>query len=207
MKTVILGLCFFTIGMVVFSFGIDSLMTGNQATSWPTTEGTNISSKCAYYFELDGLLNSTYFTHVKYSYAVAGKSYNGDRVAFGYTGSWWRGPNQKIAERLSSARTVVVRYDPDKPSRAVLSCGLNGSIVRTLFIGSWIMLVTAVSVRYALRSQHKTGMLSLSWGSSQFRIMIQGVGGIVLLVVIGWVIAALAGLFCDWGILGTMVTT
>lgn len=74
MKTILLGLCFFTIGIAVFSFGVDSLMTASQAKSWPTTEGTNISSKCAYYFELDGLLNSSYFTHVNYRYAVAGSA-------------------------------------------------------------------------------------------------------------------------------------
>jgi hypothetical protein len=205
MKAIIISLCFFVIGVVVVYFGINNLMIANQAKSWPTTEGTIISSECVYYYNMNE--GSSYFTHVKYSYTVSGKSYPGDRIAFGYTGSWWQKPNQKIADRLSSARTVLVRYDPDKPSMAVLSCGLNGSIVQTLLIGSWIMLVTAVIVLHVRRSQSKTGLLSLSWGSNGFRINIRGVGGIVVLVVIGVVIVSLVGLLCDWGILSTIVIT
>jgi hypothetical protein len=205
MKAIIISLCFFVIGLVVVCFGINNLMMANRAKSWPTTEGTIISSECVYYYSMNE--GSSYFTHVKYSYTVSGKSHPGDRIAFGYTGSWWQRPNQKIADRLSSAKTVLVRYDPDKPSMAVLSCGLNGSIVQTLLIGSWIMLVTAVIVLHVRRSQSKTGLLSLSWGSNGFRINIRGVGGIVVLVVIGVVIVSLVGLLCDWGILSTIVIT
>lgn len=209
MKAIIISLCLFAVGVVVLWFGIDNLMMANLAKSWPTTEGTIKSSKCVYYYDLDTILNlnSSYFTHVDYSYSVAGKSYKGDRIAFGYNGSWWRRPNQKIADKLSSARTVLVRYDPDKPSTAVLSYGLNGSTAVKLFAGSWIMLATAVIFLHTRRSQTRTGMLSMSWGSGRFRIIIQGVGGIVLLVVIGLVIVWLGGLFSDCSILGRLVTT
>ena len=209
MKAIIISFCFLAVGVVILYFGIDSLKMANQAKSWPTTEGRIISSKCVYYYEIDGLnLSWTYFTHVNYSYAVAEKSYKGDRIAFGYTGSWWRRPNQNIADRLSSAKTVLVRYDPDKPSTAVLSCGLNGSIVRTLLIGSWIILATAIITLHVLRSRdNTTGALSLSWGPDRVKVTLQGIGGIVLLVVVGWGIVALVGLLCDWGILGTIEPT
>lgn len=205
MKTIIISLCFFAVGIGILGFGINNLMMANQAKSWPTTEGTIKSSKCAYYYVMNE--GSSYFTHVNYSYTVAGKSYKGERIAFGYSGSWWRRPNQKIADRLSSAKTVLVRYDPDKPSMAVLSYGLNGSTAVKLFAGSWIMIVTAVIVLHALRSQSKTGMLSLSYGPNRFRIIIQGIGGIVLLAVIGLVIVWIGGLLSDCGILSTLVTT
>ena len=205
MKAIIISLCFCAVGVGILCSGINNLMMANQAKTWPTTEGTIKSSKCAYYYVMSE--SSSYFTHVTYSYTVAGKSYQGDRIAFGYSGSWWRKPNQKIADRLSSATTVLVRYDPDKPSMAVLSCGLNGSTVRTLFTGSWLLLMTAVIVRHALRSQSKTGMLSLSWGLNGFRFIIQGVGGIVMLFVTGLAIASLLGLMINFGILSTLVTS
>jgi hypothetical protein len=204
MKAIIISLCFFAVGVGILCSGINNLMMANQAKSWPTTEGAIKSSKCVYYYVMSE--SSSYFTHVNYSYTVAGKSYKGDRIAFGYTGSWWRRPNQKIADRLSSAKTVLVRYDPDKPSTAVLSYGLNGSTAMTLFAGSWIMLVTAVIALHALRSQSKTGMLSLSCGPNRFKIIIQGVAGIVLLVVTGLVIVWIGGLLSDCGILSTLVT-
>ncbi len=205
MKAIIISLCFCAVGVGILCSGINNLMMANQAKTWPTTEGTIKSSTCAYYYVMSE--SSSYFTHVTYSYTVAGKSYQGDRIAFGYSGSWWRSPNQKIADRLSSATTVLVRYDPDKPSMAVLSCGLNGSTVRTLFTGSWLLLMTAVVLLHVFRSRSKTGMLSLSWGLNGFRFIIQGVGGIVMLFVTGLAIASLLGLMIDFGILSTLVTS
>jgi hypothetical protein len=205
MKAIIISLCFFAVGVGILCSGINNLMLANYAKSWPTAEGTIKSSKCVYYYVMSE--GSSYFTHVNYSYTVAGKSYKGERIAFGYKGSWWRRPDQKIADCLSSAKTVLVQYDPDKPSTAVLSYGLNGSTAMTLFSGSWIMLVTAVIVLHAHRSQRKTGMLSLSWGPKRFKIIIQGVAGIVLLVVTGLVIEWIGGLLSDCGILSTLVTT
>jgi hypothetical protein len=177
----------------------------NQAKSWATTEGSIVSSRCHDYTDLDN--GFRYLTQVKYRYVVAGKSYEGDRIAFSYSGSKWRRPNQKIADTLSSAGTVLVRYDPDKPSMAVLSYGLNGSTVLTLFTGTWLLLLSAVVLLHALRSRGTTGALALSWGSNGFKIVTQGVGGIVLLAVIGMVIGALLGLTIDRGILSTLVTS
>lgn len=206
MKGVIIGICFFAVGVGILCSGINNLIIANQARTWPTTEGTIKSSKCAYYYVMNE--SSAYFTHVTYSYTVAGKSYQGDRIAFGYSGSWWRRPNQKIADRLSSAKTVLVRYDPDKPSMAVLSCGLNGSTVMTLFTGSWLLLMTAVILLHVFRSRRSnSGIPALSWGLNGFWIIIQGVGGIVLLVVTGLAIASLLGLIIDFGILSTLVTS
>ncbi len=205
MKAAIFGLCLFAAGVVILSSGISSLMMDNQAKSWATTEGTIISSKCVDYSDWDN--GSSYFTHIDYRYTVAGKSYKGDRIAFGYSGSWWRRPNQKIADRLSSAKTVMVRYDPDKPSMAVLSYGLNGSMVRTLFIGIWLLLVSAVVSLRSVRSWHTAGMFALFWGRNSFKVIARGVGGIVLLVVTGLVIGLLLSLMIDLGILSTLVTS
>ena len=204
MKAITISFCFFAVGVGILSSGISNLMLASKAKSWPTTEGTIKSSKCVYYHVMSE--SSTYLTHVNYSYSVAGQSYEGDRIAFGYRGSWWQGPNQKIADRLSSARTVLVRYDPDRPSVAVLSCGLNASTAMTLFGGSWLLLMsTAIGFRVR-RPQSNTGMLALSFGPNLFRIIIQGFGGIVLLAVTGLVIFWIGGLLSDCGILSTLVT-
>lgn len=205
MKAIILSLCFFAVGVGMLWSGIDDLRMANRAWSWPTTEGSITFSECKHYWVMSE--SSSYFTHVNYTYSVEGRSYKGDRVAFGYNGSWWRKPNQNIADRLSSAKTVLVRYDPDKPSTAVLSYGLNGSTVMTLFAGSWILLVTAVCVLHTRRPRSRTSTLSLSYGPKRFTIITQGVGGIVLLGGIGLVIACVGALLIDWGILSTLATT
>jgi hypothetical protein len=205
MKAAIFGLCLLAVGVGVLSSGIRSLMLDKRARSWATTEGTIVSSKCVDYYDWDN--GRSFFTHVDYRYSVAGKSYQGDRIAFGYSGSWWRRPNQRIADRLSSAKTVLVRYDPDKPSMAVLSCGLNGSTVRALFIGTWLLLVTAVVFLRAVPSRGTTITLTLSSGLRGLKITPRGVGGILLLVVAGLVIGSLLSAMIDLGILSTLVTS
>jgi hypothetical protein len=204
-KGIIIGICFFAVGVGILCSGINNLIMANQAKTWPSAEGMIKSSKCVYYYVMNE--SSSYFTHVNYSYAVAGKSYQGDRIAFGYSGSWWRRPNQQIADRLSSAETVMVRYDPDKPSMAVLSCGLNGSTIMKLFTGGWLMLMTVVVLLHVFRSGSNTGMLALSWGLNSFRIIIREVGGIVVLFVTGLAIAWLMGSMVDFGILSTLITS
>jgi hypothetical protein len=204
MKAIIISLCFFAVGVGILSSGVSNLMMANKAKLWPTTDGTIKSSKCVYYYVMSE--GSTYLTHVNYSYTVAGRSYEGDRIAFGYRGSWWHGPNQKIADRLSSARTVLVRYDPNRPSMAVLSCGLNASTVMTLFGGSWLLLISAAIGSRLRRPHSNSGMLALSFGPNLFRIIIQGFGGIMLLAVTGLAIVWIGGLLSDCGILNTLVT-
>lgn len=205
MKAILLSLCIFAAGVGVLGSGMANLTTARRARSWPTTEGTLLSSKCVKYHVMSE--GSSFFTHVNYRYTIAGKSYPGDRLAFGYTGSGWRRPNQKIADRLSSARQVLVRYDPDKPSTAVLSYGLNGSTATRMLAGIWIMLVSAALALHALRPRPGTRTLSLSWGRNRLALALQGVGGIVLLVVVGLILVWLGGLLSDYGILDTLVTT
>lgn len=204
MKTIIVGLCFFGIGVGMLCSGINSLAMANRAKSWPTTRGTMKSSRCIHYHVMSE--GSSYVTHAYYSYTVDGKVHNGDRIAFGYSGSRWRRPHQRIADRLSSARTVLVRYDPEKPSTAVLAYGLNGSTAMTLFSGGWLLLLAAVTVRHALRAQRKPAMFSRAFGSYHFECMFQGVAGIVLLAVAGLVISWIGGLLNGWGILSTLGT-
>ena len=90
---------------------------------------------------------------------------------------------------------------------AVLAYGLNGSIVRTLFIGIWLLLVTAVVLLHAGHSRGPAGVLALSWGLNGFKILTQGVGGVALLVLTGLVIGSLLSFMIDCGILGTIVTS
>jgi uncharacterized membrane protein YGL010W len=90
---------------------------------------------------------------------------------------------------------------------AVLAYGLNGSTVRTFFIGIWLLLLTALVLLHAVRSRGTSGVLTLSWGLKGFKVLTQGVGGIiVLLVVTGLVIGSLLSFMVDVGILSTMVT-
>lgn len=201
MKAVAIGLLSAVVGLGFLASGLRSLTKSIAARSWPTTTGAIQSSVCQSYVDMDTVLfRRSYFAQVVYTYAVADGRYQGDRIAFGYSGSWWRWPNQKLADRLSSAGPVQVRHDPKTPSTAVLSHGLNGSIVLTLFTGSWILLVTFLAMRYASGTRDRSGFVAVSWGRTRLKTTISGMGGIVLLAVAGAMIASLLGLVVDLGI-------
>lgn len=205
MKTVLISLCFVAVGIGMVYSGIHNLVLASRAASWPTVEGKIHSSRCVHYYGWDE--GSSYLTHVQYGYVVGGQTYRGDRIAFGYWGSCWRSPNQKIADRLPAGATVQVRYDPEKPAMVVLSCGLNGSMVMTMAIGVWIIVTTALIARRVLRPSGESGTMAWSWGRSpRFQIVLHGIGGIVLAIVVGVIVMWLLGLTVDCGILRTLVT-
>jgi hypothetical protein len=150
---------FFVVGFGVLGHGIRSLLMSNQARTWPTTEGSIESCKITESSDSEG--GSTYRAEVTYSYTVRGRNHLGDRIAFGYSGSSGRTAHQEIADRLSSAKTVRVRYDPADPSRAVLSYGLNRSTIFLLVFGStWLLFVTGFTVLWMTSSLSDTGILN-----------------------------------------------
>ena len=148
----------FAVGFGVLGYGIRSLILSNTAKTWPTTEGYVDTCKVTEMSDSDG---TTYRVDVQYNYTVAGKRHTGDRIAFGYSGSSGRTAHQEIADRLSSAKTVLVRYDPIIPSRAVLSYGLNRSTIFLLvFGGTWLLFVTGFTALWFTSSLSDSGILN-----------------------------------------------
>ena len=96
---------------------------------------------------------SVYTPHVRYKYAVGGRTYHGDRIQvlpLGVTDEWqaWA-----TVRRYAPGTEVRVHYDPQRPDRAVLEPGwgwwdsytrlLRGSVL--VGIGT-LILVAARSV-------------------------------------------------------------
>ncbi len=149
---------FFVVGFGILGCGIRSLILSNTAKTWPTAEGRVETCKVTEASDSDG---TTYKVDVQYSYTVAGTRHTGDRIAFGYSGSSGRTAHQEIADRLSGAKTVLVRYDPALPSRAVLSYGLNRSTIFLLVFGAtWLLFVTGFTALWMTSSLSDTGILS-----------------------------------------------
>ncbi len=150
---------FFAMGFGIFGYGIYSLVMSSQAKTWPTTDGHVEACDLTESSDSDG--GTTYRVEVKYRYAVEGVSYDGDRISFGYSGSSGHGAHREILDRLSSAKTVLVRYDPANPSRAVLSYGLNRStVLLLLFGGTWLLFVIGFTLLWITSSMSDTGILS-----------------------------------------------
>lgn len=148
---------FFAVGFGVLGFGLRSVVMSYAARTWPTVWGRVESCELTSSSDSDG---TTYRAVARYSYTVGGVSYEGSRIAFGYSGSSGDAAHREIVGRLSSAKAVRVRYDPKKPSRAVLSCGLNRSILFTLIFGvTWLFFVSGFTLLWGVVSRSDSALL------------------------------------------------
>ena len=135
---------FFVVGFLILGFGARSLYLSKQAESWPTTPGTIVSSELTSSTDSDG--DTTYRTEVSYTYDAMGRAFTGDKIAFGYAGSSGYAFHSEIHDALSENTQVAVRYDPRNPERAVLSFGLNQSIIFMLIFGTvWTVFTLGIA--------------------------------------------------------------
>ncbi len=150
---------FFAVGFSILGYGIHSLFLSHKAKTWPTTVGHIKTCMITESSNSDG--GPSYKIDVQYNYTVLGTPYTGNRIAFGYSGSSTRATHQEIADRLTGAKTVLVRYDPANPSRAVLSYGLNQSTIILLVFGAtWLLFITGCTALFMTSFLSDTSILN-----------------------------------------------
>lgn len=203
MKTAVLSCVLFAAGALMLWAGGGSLTQARRASAWPTTVGAVVSSQCGDYSDME---NGRHFVaEVVYAYRVADREYRGDRVAYGYSGGWWRAPNARIAERVASLDSIRVRYDPQHPATSVLAAGMSGANVLTLFAGAWLVLLAAVVVRFARQPVREPTSVRLEWRNGTPRVLTSGTGGAWLLAVVGWCLAGVIAAGIHLGIVSELV--
>lgn len=121
------------IGSICFSaLLIDGILLGiiyatrrgvAKAASWPSTMGTVAFSMVERRSSNDGY---SYYPVVQYTYSVMGRMYESRRIMpgpeVGGSGA------QKVVNRYPAGAQVMVYYDPQNPSSAVLERGTPGYI-------------------------------------------------------------------------------
>jgi len=154
--TLFFGL-FLAVGVGILGFALRSLHMSKQAEHWPTVSGQIISSD----FEIDtGDDSTTYRTKLAYTYNVLGRELTGKKIAFGYAGSSSENFHRDIYSALPVNAQVAVRYDPANPERAVLSFGLNQSIIFLIIFGTvWTFFTLGMVAMFWLSGQGAGGLL------------------------------------------------
>jgi hypothetical protein len=141
---------FFAVGLGLLGYGVHSFYRGRQALAWPAVEGRLLECRLQENPDSEG---STWEVKVRYSYSVAGREFEGKRVAFGYSGSSTHVEHQGIYEKLQSGSRVMVHYQPSNPSDSVLAAGFNRSTFMTLaFAVTWLLFTTGFTVLWATSS-------------------------------------------------------
>ena len=134
---------------------------GRAAGRWPTARGTVLSSSIEVTRGARGGTNID--AYVSYSYDVAGIAYTGTRINFGpwgrtaFSTSALKDEAAVAREHYQPGKSVDVRYDPRKPSRAVLEPGTTAQTwlwvfaeVAALLVG--ILFLVAAAARGRLTS-------------------------------------------------------
>lgn len=154
--TLFFGL-FLAVGLAIFGFGLRSLSLSKQAAGWPTVQGRIVASDFVTDTDDDG---TTYRTKLRYAYNVAGRDYEGDRIAFGYSASSSHAFHREIYEALPVNSQVAVRYDESDPARAVLAFGVNQSILFLLIFGGvWTVFTLGMAAMFWMTEKGAGGLL------------------------------------------------
>ena len=141
---------FFAIGFGLLGWGLFCLYKTKAAEGWSETRGAITACELG---EDSGSESTTWHVKVAYNYVVAGRTYSGSRIAFGYAGSSIREEHEALHAKLRDASVVRVRYNPTKPEEAVLGTGLNRSnLILIVFATVWLMFTTGFTVLWTMSS-------------------------------------------------------
>ena len=124
-----LGFIFTLIGVILLVVAIVSRKKAQKAKSWPTAQGTVISSEVRTHQDIssdDGHSSTSYEPLVKYSYTVNNISYTGSRIGYG-ANMFDRNTAQNMANRYMAGSTLPVYYNPIDPHDSVLDTTAGGS--------------------------------------------------------------------------------
>ena len=142
-----MAVLFYAAGIAVAGYGAWAVRRSAAVGTWPTVPGTIV--RCDLQTKEGGGgdgddAGPVYQTVVRYTYAVNGRNYTGDRVAFGYDAGGVLDDHVRLCDRLRSAKAGAVRYDPADPATSALTYGLSRSAQMTLaFACTWLMMCVA----------------------------------------------------------------
>jgi hypothetical protein len=148
---------FYLVGIAMLGHGFWAVRRSTLAASWPTVPGTITELSLQKSADSEG---DSYQVKVGYNYAVEGVDYQGACLAFGYAGSSGKQAHDQIHQKLKSAKSVAVRYDPSEPSVSCLSFGLHRSLQLELaFAFTWLAFTIGFTLLFWLFSRSDSVLL------------------------------------------------
>jgi len=134
------------LGLVFTLFGSYEVYKGMKTSSWPSVDGTILSSSMEKTSRRVKRTNgssgrkTSYHLNVAYAYEVNQQKYENDRFSYG-TESYRKLSKAKEAlARYPKGKRVPVFYDPDNPSHSVLTRGTGTSWIAIVLGGLGLLL-------------------------------------------------------------------
>jgi hypothetical protein len=119
------------IGVGLVAFAARNQRRADESKAWPTSQGRILESKLveSTSTDSDGMESTSYTPTVRYSYEVAGKTYESDRLNRGAAMGLGLGAARNIVGRYPAGATATVHYNPDSPAEAALETTAQGGTV------------------------------------------------------------------------------
>ena len=130
------------LGLLFFLIYFLTLARAQASQGWPAIQGTIAESwiEETSTTDDDGSIAYRYAPKVRYRYALMGKEYRGERIAFGPGKSGSRSGAGKGLAKYPKGGSALVYYNPEKPEDAVL----ERSISKGLLVTGAVFLAIAV---------------------------------------------------------------
>lgn len=154
---------FIGLGVLALGFGVYMLLIARESASWPTVEGqieavkiektTRRASSSSSRSSTARPKKTRYHVALVYSYAVDGQRYEASRYSIGQGSRISKKYKQRdearqAARAYATGDAIVVHYNPDDPSEAVIQAGVTGAswvpfVFGLLFagVGSYLLLI------------------------------------------------------------------
>jgi hypothetical protein len=140
-----LGGIFAVVGIGLLVFGLRERKKAKAAETWPTVNGTIVSSRLDQHTSTErkdghSYTRTSYAPVVEYTYEIGGKTFQGNRIFPGATMSYDLGTAQNIVNRYQPGSTAAVHYDPTNPMQAVLETQAKGGNLFMIIGGVFAIL-------------------------------------------------------------------
>lgn len=144
-------------GGAVFLWGTWEAIQASSSSSWPSVEGTIVSSKLTSGTSGTGKSRSTtYKAEVRYQYQVDGAAYENDVLRVGQISTGFKSFPQADVKRHPKGVTTVY-YEPAEPANSVLEPGVHLALALKPSVGLLFFFVGVIMFR---GRQHSRPLLS-----------------------------------------------
>lgn len=138
---ILVAIVFGSFGAILLWNGIDGMAKASRARAWPSVPATLKSVELEENTDSDG---SSFKVVVDYAYIVGNRTYGGNTLSFGYGASSGREAHAQVYRKLQNARTVRVRYNPDKPEQSTIGYGINRAhLIQMGFALTWTLFTVS----------------------------------------------------------------
>lgn len=150
------------LGLATTVFGIYFIFYGNDAASWPETQGVVVSAEVATRTPLRGTGGARslgqrqrmrqFYPSITYRWTVNGQAYTGSRYQVGANAeSYYVAEREKAQAEVAKfppGRAIPVFYDPADPSAAVLVRDVSAGVYVPLPLGLVMLALGLLGLRF-----------------------------------------------------------